>query len=235
MFCGDFRATYLETSVFEPLPGISADSVATAAHTGFYTDVFTEAMAGNGAGATLQTWFLRKQSLRQELGLSLGGARVGRPDWGKGQGEGRGTSHLGWCTAPARSTAPRLLTRCWEEPRVELPRRQSGGRGSVAAFFVLPSTVLGVPWPWPPQAWQGHGLSPRGTHAPRFKRCSVSPKARRFRKSPRPRASPWLHQPFALGPSECESLEKLSAAWGNGKPHPVSLTSPGNRGRPAKP
>lgn len=80
MFCGDFRATYLETSVFEPLPGISADSVATAAHTGFYTDVFTEAMAGNGAGATLQTWFLRKQSLRQELGLSLGGARVGRPD-----------------------------------------------------------------------------------------------------------------------------------------------------------
>ena len=58
MFCGDFRATYLETSVFEPLPGISADSVATAAHTGFYTDVFTEAMAGNGAGATLQTWFL---------------------------------------------------------------------------------------------------------------------------------------------------------------------------------
>ena len=35
MLCGDSQATYLETSVFEHYPEISADSVVTAAHTGF--------------------------------------------------------------------------------------------------------------------------------------------------------------------------------------------------------
>ena len=97
MFWGDSSATYLGTSVFEPLPeNLSRFRGDSSSHS-----ILNSLHRGDGsAGVKLQTWFLWKQSRRQELGLSLGGAWGGRWDWGKGQGGGR-TSHLGQRAAAA--------------------------------------------------------------------------------------------------------------------------------------
>ena len=58
------------------------------------------------------------------------------------------------------------------------------------------------PWPLPPPTGQQHRLRPgRSTfHVPRA--AAFQPKARRLRKGPKPRASPWPHWPFTLRPSE---------------------------------